>query len=143
MGVPSKGLRVEKGDDMSDAIPMHVGELLPEEIRLILGALPLDLTYVDADNAVRWYSAHRIFSRQPADIGRDVLLCHSDGSRPGVARLMDELRDGIRDVAEFLEQSKGRLVQVRYFALRDEHGAYRGVLEMAQEVGDVWPQADA
>ncbi len=128
---------------MPETIPMHVGELLPEEIRWILGTLPLDLTYVDDGNTVRWYSPNRIFNRQPADIGRDVLQCHSDGSRPGVARLMDELRDGIRDVAEFLEQSKGRLVQVRYFALRDEHGTYRGVLEMAQEVGDVWPQAEA
>lgn len=127
---------------MSDALPMEVGELLPDEVRTILGALPLDLTYVDADNVVRWYSPHRIFNRQPSDIGRDVVVCHSEGTRAGVSRLMDELRDGIRDVAEFLEQSKGRLVQVRYFALRDPDGTYRGVLEMAQEVADVWPQAE-
>jgi len=122
---------------------MDVGRLLPDEVRLILGALPLDLTFVDATNTVRWYSPHRIFDRQPGDVGRDVIQCHSDASRPGVARLIDELRDGIRDVAEFLEQSKGKLVQVRYFALRDDDGAYRGVLEVAQQVADVWPQADA
>jgi uncharacterized protein len=127
---------------MPDEIPMQVGRLLPGEVCRILDALPLDLTFVDADDVVRWYSPHRIFNRQPSDIGQNVLLCHSDASRPGVARLIGELRDGIRDVAEFLERSKGRLVQVRYFALRDDDGTYRGVLEVAQKVGDVWPQAE-
>ena len=125
---------------MSDAIPVEVGELLPDEVRLILGSLPLDLTYVDEADTVRWYSPHRIFNRQPSDIGRNVIECHSEGTRSGVGRLMAELRDGIRDVAEFLEMSKGRYVQVRYFALRDAEGVYRGVLEVAQEVADVWPE---
>ena len=128
---------------MSESIPMEVGELLPDDVRAILGVLPLDLTFVDADDRIRWYSPHRIFNREPSDIGRDVMACHSESTRPGVSRLIHELRDGIRDVAEFLEQSKGRLVQARYFALRDAGGVYRGVLEVAQAVGDVWPEADA
>jgi DUF438 domain-containing protein len=128
---------------MSEALAMHVGELLPDDVRAILGVLPVDLTFVDADNVVRWYSPHRIFDRRPSDIGRDVVMCHSEATRPAVGRLIAELRDGIRDVAEFLERSHGRLVQVRYFALRDEKGLFRGVLEMAQEIRDVWPDAEA
>ena len=127
---------------MSERIPMQVGELLPEELRLLVEHLPFDLTFVDEHHTVRWYSPHRIFERSPCDIGKDVATCHSPATRPHVERIMSELQSGRRDSAEFLTEHDARPVSVRYLALRDADGAYRGMFEIAQLVGDVWPAAD-
>jgi uncharacterized protein len=112
--------------------PMNIGALLPEQLRAIVEAFPADITFVDADNIVRYFSAYRIFSRPESCLGRDVVECHLPPSRPGVSQLLSEFATGWRDEAYFLEHKEGREVHVRYLALRNTESGYMGCLEIVQ-----------
>ena len=120
------------------AVDFPYGSLTPEQLASAFAALPADITIVDADNVVRYYSEYRIFSRTPACLDQDVLECHSPATRPGIARLLAELRDGWREEAVFLESKDGRPVSVAYRAIRDSDGGYLGMMEIAQ-----WADAQA
>lgn len=139
-GVGAEGPEIRPGagpDDRSgaDAIPLTTGFLTTEQLDLMLRALPLDVTYVDEEDRVRFYSeGDRIFPRSPGVIGRDVRDCHPPKSLDVVQRILDELRAGTKDVAEFWIELGGRFVHIRYFAVRDAAGAYRGVVELTQDV---------
>jgi DUF438 domain-containing protein len=115
---------------MPAEIPLRTGTLSPDQIRLLLDSLELDLTFVDEHRIVRYYSeGFRIFSRKPEDIGTDVVECHSPAVRPRVARLISELETGWRDRADFMDLHDGKRIRVSYLAMRDPDGTYRGVLE--------------
>ncbi|MEI7813263.1 MAG: PAS domain-containing protein [Coriobacteriia bacterium] len=116
------------------------GSLSEEQIAAVFSAIQSDVTFVDADNIVRYYSEYRIFDRTPECLEQDVLECHPPRSRSGIERLIAELRDGWRDEAVFLEMKAGRQVNVRYIALRDAGGSYLGVVEIASWA-DGEPQA--
>lgn len=118
---------------------LDIGTLTPEEVNLILNALPVEITYVDGEDTVRYFNRprERTFLRAPAVIGRKVQKCHPPASLHRVQRILDDFRAGKQDVAEFWIQMKGRFVHIRYFALRDEEGTYRGALEVVQDVTDI------
>ncbi len=120
-------------------VKLDTGSLEPEIINLILKNLPVDLTFVDAEDTVRYYSAsaERIFPRSPGVIGRKVQNCHPPASIHVVNRILKAFKEGRRDVAEFWIQMKGKFIHIRYFALRDEKGAYRGCLEVSQDVSAI------
>lgn len=123
-----------------DIVELATGSLTKDQLKLVIEAIPLDVTYVDEHDVVRYYSeGYRLFSRTPEVIGTDVVECHSPASQPRVAQLISELKSGWRDSADFLEQVKCRTVHIRYLALRDAAGEYRGILEVAQDVADVGP----
>ena len=105
----------------------------------MLTHLPVDLSFVDENDEVRYYSAtpERIFPRSPAVIGRKVQNCHPPKSMDKVQQILDDFRAGTRCVAEFWIQMQGKFIHIRYFALRDEDGAYRGCLEVSQEVSGI------
>ncbi len=113
-------------------IPFENGSLSPLELSAAFSALPADITFVDAEGIVRYYSAYRIFSRPPACLDRDVLECHSESSRLGISRMLSEFASGTRDEAVMVSHKDGRGVDVRYAALRDGEGSYLGCLEIAQ-----------
>ncbi len=122
-------------------ISLKTGALTAEQISLMLTHLPVDVTYVDADNVVRFYSAGhaRIFERTPDVIGRSVLRCHPPASVHRVKRILDDFRAGIRSSAEFWIQMKGggaepRFIHIRYFAVRSPDGAFQGTIEVTQDV---------
>jgi len=120
-----------------EQLPLDVGALAPEQIRLMLGRLPVDITFVDETDTVRYYSQgeeERVFVREPAIIGRKVQNCHPPASVHIVNRLLDAFRRGERDVAEFWIQMGDRFVHIRYLALRDDDGSYRGTIEVTQDV---------
>lgn len=98
----------------------------------VLPAEDADVTFVDADGVVRYFSVYRIFSRPVSCLDADVLLCHREESRSGIARMLAEFRDGWRDEACFIANQTGRLVDVLYFAVRDIAGEYVGCVEVAQ-----------
>jgi len=111
------------------------GELL----EAIFDALPVDVTYVDENDTVRYYSKYneRIFRRTPAVIGRQVQNCHPKDSLDKVSQVVEELKSGKRKSAEFWIDFKGRKVYIRYFAVRDKGDKYRGVLEVTQDITDI------
>jgi DUF438 domain-containing protein len=117
-------------------IPLQVGALAPKQIALILTHLPVDVTFVDENDEVRFFSAtkERIFQRTPAIIGRKVQKCHPPASVHRVQRILDDFREGKRDVAEFWIQMQDRFIHIRYFPVRDESGKYMGTLEVSQDV---------
>ncbi len=123
---------------MSDErIALDEGGLTVQEMRAILESMPADVTFVDADDKVRFYTGrYRIFSRKPEDIGADVVECHSPGFQGEAARLISELRNGWRDEATFLSEKNGRIVSIRYLPIRDGD-EYLGILEVAQWADEV------
>ncbi len=119
-----------------DAIPLDTGLLTLEQVNLLLTHLPVDLTFVDENDTVRYYSEgkERIFPRSPGVIGREVQNCHPPKSLHLVNRILEAFRNGTRDVAEFWIEMQGRFIHIRYFALRDAQGHYKGCLEVSQDV---------
>jgi len=115
------------------------GYMTPQQVNLIFRTLPLDITYVDENDRVVFYNRgdERLFPRSAGVIGREVRYCHPPKSVDTVLRILEEFRKGTRDVADFRINFKGRLVQIRYFAVRDEDRTYRGVLEMSQDITDI------
>ncbi|MEO0181251.1 MAG: DUF438 domain-containing protein [candidate division WOR-3 bacterium] len=121
-----------------ELISLEVGQLTPEQINLILKNLPVDITFVNENDEVMYYSdKERIFPRFPEVIGRKVQNCHPPKSLHVVQRILDEFRAGNRDVAEFWINKGGRLIHIRYFALRDKEGRYKGTLEVSQDITDI------
>ncbi len=110
--------------------------ILTETIEAIFDTLPVDLTFVDDTDTVKYYSKgnERIFKRTPAVIGRKVQNCHPQESLHKVEQVVSELKAGTRNVAEFWIDLKGRKVYIRYFAVRDKTGRYIGTLEVTQDI---------
>lgn len=117
-------------------IVLPTGALNLEQLKALFATLPVDLTFVDADDRVRFFSegTDRIFARPKAILGRVVQHCHPPSSVDVVERILADFRAGRQNVAEFWIDFKGRFAYIRYFALRDEHGTYLGTLEMTQDL---------
>ena len=124
---------IPKADEREIVLP--TGRFTVPELEMVLNRLPVDFTFVDDQDRVRYYSGSpdRIFVRTPAVIGREVQNCHPQKSVHMVQRIIDEFKAGTRDQAEFWITVQGRFVHIRYFPLRDKDGKYQGVLEMAQD----------
>jgi hypothetical protein len=120
-------------------LPLSVGGLTLEQINLLLTNLPVDVTYVDENDRVRYYSAgrERVFPRSPAIIGREVAKCHPPSSVHIVEKIVQAFKNGEKDVAEFWIPMGESFVHIRYFALRDDEGNYRGVIEVSQDVSGI------
>ena len=118
------------------ALELPTGVLTLKQIELMLNHLPVDITFVDQHDTVRYFSqsAERIFPRTPAIIGRKVERCHPPESVHVVTQIVEDFRAGTRDTAEFWINMKGNLIYIRYFAVRDEQGEYQGVVEVTQNV---------
>ena len=116
-------------------LDLKTGGLTLEQLDLMLTALPVDVQFVDEHDRVRFYSeGERIFPRSPGVIGRKVQNCHPPASVHKVQQIIDAFRAGEKDTAEFWIELGGKFLHIRYFALRDAGGAYRGVVEVAQDV---------
>ncbi len=115
------------------------GYMTPEQVNLLLRFLPIDITYVDENDKVIFYNRgdDRVFARSKGIIGREVRFCHPPKSVDMVLRIVDEFRAGTKDVAEFWFNFKGRIIHIRYFAIRDHNKQYKGVIEMSQDITDI------
>jgi DUF438 domain-containing protein len=128
-------LRTEKAGSLN----LDTGRLSPEQVNLLLTHLPVDISFVDEKDEVAYYSQtpERIFPRSPGIIGRRVQNCHPPKSVDTVERILSEFKAGNRDESEFWIQMRGRFLHIRYFAVRDTEGQYRGCLEVSQDVTDI------
>ena len=110
-----------------------------ETIEAIIDALPVEMSFVDDTDAVRYYSKgdKRIFKRTPAVIGRKVQDCHPPKSLHKVEQVIGDLKSGKRDVAEFWIDIGGRKIYIMYFSVRDKAGKYLGTLEVTQDITDI------
>ena len=123
------------GGGGSGLLSLTTGALSAEQVDLMLSTLPLDISFVDENDEVRYYSeGERIFPRSPAVIGRKVQNCHPPNSVDKVQEIVDAFRSGEKSTADFWIPFQDRFVHIRYFAMRDTFGAYRGTLETVQDV---------
>jgi DUF438 domain-containing protein len=118
------------------ALVFPSGSLDLEQLRAIFSVLPVDLTFVDADDRVRFFTegADRVFVRPKAIIGRKVEHCHPPGSVHIVQQIVDDFRSARQDMAEFWIELGERFVHIRYYAVRDPAGTYLGTLEVTQDI---------
>ena len=114
----------------------ETGQLSLEQALMIFNALPVDLTFVDEDDKVRFFTKpkDRIFPRSPAVIGRDVENCHPPHSVHVVRKIIEDFRSGTQDTAVFWIRLKEKMILIQYFALRDANGKYGGILEVSQDI---------
>ncbi len=132
---PAPALSAKQGTGVA-RLALDAGGLDLPVLDALLKALPVDLTFVDADDKVAWFSngPHRIFPRSPSIIGRDVRNCHPASSLDRVMGIIESFRSGSRDTEDFWLRHRGRFVYIRYIALRDASGAYLGTLESSQDL---------
>jgi len=129
----------EKMATSEGVLQFETGSLTKEELEAILDSLPVDITFVDKNDAVKYFSKaeKRVFVRTKAIIGRKVQLCHPQKSVHIVNRIVDSFKTGKKDVAEFWIQVNKRLIYIRYFAVRDKNGKYLGTMEVTQDLTDI------
>ncbi|HEY4674989.1 MAG TPA: PAS domain-containing protein [Candidatus Bathyarchaeia archaeon] len=121
------------------ALQFDTGSLSKEEVEAIIDALPVDISFIDANDAVKYFNKadKRIFVRTKAVIGRKVQLCHPQKSVHIVNKILEAFKTGKKDVAEFWITLNNRLVHIRYFAVRDKNGKYLGTMEVTQDLTDI------
>lgn len=119
----------------SEKLDVTTGKLSLEQINLIYQHLPFDISFVDENELVCFYSDtdHRIFPRSKNVIGRQVMNCHPRKSAHVVREVIDKLRSGEQDKAEFWINKPGFFIYIIYVAVRDAEGNFRGVIEVMQD----------
>jgi DUF438 domain-containing protein len=120
-------------------IKLEEGYLTAGQLILMLKKLPIDITFVDENDTVCFYSASedRIFPRSPAIIGRAVQNCHPPKSVHIVEDILRNFKEKKKDVAEFWLQMEGKFIHIRYFPVYNAQGEYKGVIEVSQEVSAI------
>jgi uncharacterized protein len=134
--VPPTTFEVANSVPLDGKIGMPTGNVSVEQLIAVLSALPIDLTFVDMDDRVAFFTEgpERIFARSKAIVGRKVQHCHPPSSVDVVDHILDDFRSGRQNVAEFWINFHGRFVHIRYFAVRDASGGYLGTIEVTQDL---------
>jgi len=128
----------DAGDRETSGERIHLpsGSFTAEELEAMLNTIPFDLTFVDKDDMVRYFTQgrERIFARNRAIIGRKVQLCHPPSSVNIVQKILDDFHSGKQDHAAFWIEMKGRFISIEYFALKGPDDGYLGTLEVSQDL---------
>ena len=119
-------------------IPLSTGSLSLKELNLILNLLPMELSFVDAQNIVKYYNEgngeEKIFKRTPSAIGRDVILCHPPRVHETVQTIFEQLKSKQKEKEEMWFKTEDKMVHVTYHAVWDGEGKYMGCLEYVQDI---------
>lgn len=117
-------------------IQLPSGGFTAEELLCILNTIPVDMTFVDKDDKVKYFTqgAERIFQRNRAILNRDVRHCHPPASAHIVDKIIDDFKSGAQSRAPFWINKGGKFIHIEYFALRNEQGEYMGTLEVSQDL---------
>ncbi len=131
-----RGALVEEPVVKEDTVSLPTGALGLNELLPLLNTLPFDITFVDKNDTVRYFSdgKDRIFRRTKAVIGRQVQNCHPPQSVDVVNKILTSFKEGKKDSYEFWMNLQGRFVHIRYFAVRNAAGEYLGTMEVTQDV---------
>jgi len=131
--------RLEAALTPEGLLQFATGTLSKNEVEAIFDRLPVDITFVDKEDTVTYFSnsKDRIFVRTKAVIGRKVQQCHPQSSVHVVNKILDSFKSGKKDAAEFWIRRDNRLIHIRYFAVRDKDGKYLGTMEVTQDITDL------
>ncbi|MFA7560828.1 MAG: DUF438 domain-containing protein [Candidatus Izemoplasmatales bacterium] len=136
----------KKVDEQPEEEPLNQGEvrfdagsLDAEQINAILNTLPLDMTFVDKDGYVKYFTQgkERIFERPKTVIGRHVTLCHPPQSVHVVEEIIESFKSGEKDHEDFYIHMKDMYVLIRYYAVRDKERNYLGTLEITEDINPI------
>lgn len=129
----------EERNVTSDRIKLSTGSFTVEELESLLDSMPFDITFVDKDDKVKFFShgKQRIFERSKAILGRQVQFCHPPSSVHIVDKIIDDFRSGREDAAKFWINFKGMFVHIAYYAIRNEKGEYLGTAEITQDIAEL------
>ena len=136
---------IPEGIDIEDVTEVHQkggniqlpsGSFSAEELLIILNTLPVDITFVDKDDRVKFFSQSRdrIFQRSRAILNRDVRHCHPPASAHIVDKILEDFKSGKENRAPFWINMRGKFIHIEYFALRNEKNEYMGTLEVSQDL---------
>lgn len=122
--------------------PMHEGEIIMpgghmtvEQLTALLNTIPLEITFVDADNYNRYFNeGPKVFKRPGMAIDREVFSCHPPKIEPMVRAIIDDFRNGQRDSVSVWMEKNGRTFLVTYLAVRDKERKYLGTVEVVQDM---------
>ncbi len=138
---PEGGVHAEmrKPATAAGRVQMPTGSFSLDELIATFSALPFDLTFVDKDDTVRYFTPgkERIFDRSRAILGRKVQYCHPPKSVHIVNKIVKDFKAGTQDRARFWINMGGRLIYICYYAVRDSQGEYLGTLEVTQDLSEV------
>ena len=122
--------------ELKGLVNLPSGNMSLEELTWLFNSLPMDITFVGADDRVRFFSEtkDRIFPRTRSIVGREVALCHPPKSLDVVEQLIEDFKSGKKDSESYWLQKGTDFILIRYFAVRDENGKYLGVAETTEEI---------
>lgn len=131
-----KAEKTEKRAEEAGLIKLPSGEFKVEELTAMLNTLPFDITFVNKDDVVKYFSEgkERAFPRTKAIIGRNVSNCHPPASVHIVEQIVEDFKAGTKDQEDFWIQMAGKYILIRYYAVRSLKGEYLGVLEVTQDI---------
>ena len=135
--IPEKNEQAVQSDETK--IMMDAGSLRRDEINAIFNTVPFDMTFVGADDRVKYFTQgrERIFDRPKTIIGREVKNCHPPSSVHIVEKIVESFKNGEKDHEDFWIDLKGSKIHIRYYAVRDKDGEYLGTLEVTQDISDI------
>jgi len=116
-----------------------IENLKPEIIEAMLDAMPIEISFVDENDEVKYFNKNgdRIFPRPRSIVDKKVQQCHPQKSLHKVLQILEAFKNGKKDAAEFWINLKGRQIYIRYFPVRDKDGKYLGTLEVSQDITDI------
>jgi uncharacterized protein len=132
-----ENIKIEETQPAADnSIRLSTGSFKNDELDAVFKTLPFDLTFVDKDDKVRYFSLgeERIFSRSRAILGRQVQYCHPPSSVHIVEQILNDFKTKKQDKASFWINFHEKLVMITYYAVRNENGDYLGTLEVTQDI---------
>jgi len=135
-GLSDKETETDTAASADGNIQLPSGSFTAAEIKAILNTVPVDMTFVDKNDKVKYFTqgSERIFARSRSIINRDVRLCHPPGSVDIVEKILEDFKSGKESHAPFWIQMKGKFILIEYYALRDDNGEYLGTLEVSQDL---------
>ena len=136
-----EGVEISKtaSENKGDLIQLPSGSFTAHELNALLNTLPFDMTFVDKDDKVRYFTQgeERIFARNRAILKRDVRMCHPPSSVNIVDQILQDFKSGKESRAPFWINMHGKFIHIEYFAVRGENGEYLGTLEVSQNATDL------
>lgn len=131
--------KIQSVVNKDDVIKFATGEVSVQQIEMIFNHLPVDITYVDENDTVRFFSdpVHRIFPRTASIVGRKLQNCHPPESVHIVDKIVESFKSGEKNVASFWLHLGPKYVLIQYFAVRNKNNEYKGVLEVSQEISEI------
>ena len=136
----SPAIKPEDEDKKDDnRLVFESGNLSQEQIYTMINTIPVDITFIDENDEVKFFSKpeDRFFQRSTAIIGRKVQNCHPPESVHMVEKILDSFKSGDKKKARFWINMRGKFILIEYYAMRDENGKYMGTLEVSQDVTDI------